>query len=371
MTQRTRRAVTITDVANRAEVSLGTASRALNNHPKVEIKLRQRVLNAAKELGYVHRSRPASGTLLEAMNPGVLTEPVKSGKINLLNPEKKIRHLAFCCRTGIAPDNSPDDNNYFSLVLHGAEAECRKRNLQLTYRLIEDDVKELEHARVMLNDSEVDALILVNFIDHELVRGLLELEKPTVLVDHFFPDLPLDVVMNDSYEGALQAVQYLLANGHRRIAFVNGLPHHTIQRRLDAYLRAQEIAGLAINPNWILPGDLTVRGGQLAGEEFLRRGLDCTAVFCANDSTAFGFMQVMAHNNVRIPQDISVMGFDDVAAASFIWPPLTTVEANASMLGQLAVHRLLERTNYPYLPVTRTLVHTELVIRSSVASLKT
>ena len=354
MTQQTKRPVTITAVANQASVSLATASRVLNNHPKVEPNLRQRVLKAAKELGYVGRPSQPSLSLVEPLKE----LPTKS--------ERKLTHVAFCCRIGTSPQSPADVNSYFSLVLQGAEAECRQRNLQLSYWIMEDNPNELTRIKELLNESQAGALLLINFTNHELVQGLIELGKPAVLIDQFFPDLPLDVVVNDSYQGGLQAMQYLLNKGHQQIAFVNGRNHYTVQRRFQAYRYALLEANIEFNPSWLIPGDLSVQGGERAAEEFLRRKLDCTAVFCVNDSTALGFMKVMAQKGLRVPQDVSVIGFDDIPAADYIWPPLTTVRTNSPVLGQIAIHRLLERVNYPELPFTQTLIRTEVIERSSV-----
>ncbi len=353
---RTRRPVRIRDIADRALVSIGTVSRVMNNHPNVEVDLRMRVLDVAKELGYVHRPRQTDRFLnLEQDTP----RPVRP----------VLDHIAFCCRAGVSPFVSAEVNPYFSLVLQGAEAECRQQGLHLSYRIIEDDVAELEHAKKLLTRSRAEALLLLNFIDHELVRGLLETGLPAVLVEHYFPDLALDSVMNDSYQGAFQAVQYLIDCGHRRIAFVDGLNHCTIERRSDAYRRALGKAGITVDPAWVLPGNLLVAGGVQAGEEFLRRKLDCTAVFCANDSTAFGFMQTLAAHGLRVPQDLSIAGFDDIEASRYVSPPLTTIRANAPELGRLAVRKLIDRVTTPSLPITQTLIYGELIERRSVRRL--
>jgi DNA-binding LacI/PurR family transcriptional regulator len=306
------------------------------------------------ELGYVHRQRQS---LAEAEG---MSE----------NGQRGIQHITFCFRPNISPLIAPElGNHYFPLVLRGAEAECRRLHLNLSYRLIEDDVNDLSRAREILNRSQSEALLLVNFIDHELVNGLLKMGLPAVLVDHYFPDLPLDAVLNDSYNGAFVAVKYFIEQGHRRIAFVDGLPHYTIQRRFDAYRRALESAGIVFDPALVLGGDLMPEGGVAAADEFVKRGLDATAVFCANDNTAFGFIQGLVKHGRRIPDEVSVVGFDDVEAARLITPPLTTIRANATALGRVAIRKLLERVNDATLPVTQTYVSSELVIRNSVRAL--
>jgi LacI family transcriptional regulator len=358
MTQRTRRAVRIQDVANQAAVSIGTVSRVMNNHPNVEAELRLRVLDAANNLGYIHRPRQTDRFrphAEESAPPPPATPP--------------LNHIVFCCRSGVAPQVAPELNPYFSLVLQGVEAECRRLGVQLSYRIVEDDVRELPKAHDMIGRSGAEGMLLLNFIDHELVYGMLQTGLPGVLVEHYFPDLPLDSVMNDSYQGGFQAVEYLIQQGHRRIAFVDGLHHCTVERRYDAYRRALSKAGLAFDPAWVLPGNLLVDGGIAAGEEFVRRKLDCTGVFCSSDATAIGFMQALGRHGRRVPDDISIVGFDDIEASRYVSPPLTTIRANAPALGRMAVRQLIARVADPTFPATQTLIHADLIERLSVRRL--
>jgi len=353
----TRVQIGVRDIADLALVSIGTVSRVLNNHPNVEADLRLRVLDAVNKLGYVHHPRQTDRFLREVSEPDE-------------GPNNKVQQITFCYRAGISPSFTAEmGNTYFPLVLQGAEMACRQQNLHLRYRIIEDDAKELPMARRALSDSQAQALLLVNFVDHELVNGLLELKLPAVLVDHYFSDLPLDAVMNDSYYGAFQAVQHLIKNGHRKIAFVSGLSHYTILRRFDGYCRALNVADITYDPAWLLTGDLTVESGVEAAHEFVRRKLDCTAIFCANDNTAFGVIQGLAQSGLQVPADISVMGFDDVEAARLVTPPLTTIRANAPALGRMAIRKLLERIYEPDLPITQTLVRSELIERRSVRTI--
>lgn len=345
---------TIRDVANRALVSIGTASRVFNNYPNVEADLRIRVLKAANELGYVHRQR--NGALFRLDD-------------NDDDNGHTITHIAFCCRAGIGSATAPLDNPYFSLVLHGVEAECRRQKLHLLYYVLEDDPRELTRARSTLSKSGAEAILLVNFTNEELVSDILKLDIPTVLIDHYFHELPLDVVMNENFAGTVRAVQHLIQAGHRRIGFLDGSPHYTIERRREGYRAALEKAGIGYDPDLVVEGDLSFESGLQAAEIISQRKLGCTAYFCANDQSAIGLIQGLAEQGLRVPDDISVVGFDDVEAAKLISPPLTTVRANAEQLGRMAVRRLLDRVKDPTLPVTQTLLHSTLVERRSVRTL--
>jgi LacI family transcriptional regulator len=362
MTQLTRRhkVVNIRDVANRALGSVGTVSRSLNNRPGVESDLRERVMVAARELGYQLPKRAAPHPHHASyLNPFDLYQAV---------PE--ISHVAFCCRPVISPLRGGEQDPYFPLVLRGVEAECRQYGLHLIYRIIEDEGRALEQGRKMLLESHTDALLLINFVDRKLVGGLTAMGLPAVLVDHLFPDLPLDTVSNDNYSGGISAVRHLIKRGHRRIGFVNGLPHITVQQRFEGYRRALEEAGIPFDPAHVLPGDLTLNGGLAAAKTVAERGLDCTAYFCSNDWSAFGFIQGLRAQGLRVPEDVSIVGFDDAETSKLISPALTTIRADPVGVGRTAVRKLIERVKFPNLPTNQTLLYTELIERDSVRSLR-
>jgi LacI family transcriptional regulator len=197
----------------------------------------------------------------------------------------------------------------------------------------------------------------------------MEMGLPTVMVDHYFPEMPLDAVMNENFNAAIRAVQHLIEMGHTNIGFLDGPPHYTVQRRREGYRAALEKAGIGYNPDLILPGTLHMSSGVEAAEEIMRRKLTCTAYFCANDTSAIGLIQGLRAYNIRVPEDVSIIGFDDIEAAKLITPALTTIQSNAEQLGRLAVIRLLERVKDTTLPITQTLLQSSLIMRNSVLRL--
>lgn len=362
MNQSTKRhkEVNIRDVANRALVSVGTVSRSLNNRPGVEADLRERVLKAARELNYQLPRRAEPGGLV----------PRPPGGLSAAESVTEISHVAFCCRPIISPLRSGEEDPYFPSLLRGVEAECRHYGLHLIYRIIEDEGRALDQGRKMLLESHADALLLINFIDRKLVGGLTDMGLPAVLVDHLFPDLPLDTVSNDNYSGGISAVRHLIKKGHRRIGFLGGLPHITVQQRFEGYRRALEEAGIMFDPAYVLPGNLSLEGGIAAAQTIFERELDGTAYFCSNDWSAFGLIQGLRARGLRVPEDVSIIGFDDAETAKLISPALTTVRADPVGLGRTAVRKLIERVKYPGLPISQTLLYTQLIERDSVRSLK-
>lgn len=359
--------VTLREVADFASVSMGTASRVMNNHPNVQPDLRMRVLNAASELGYpLEKSRANYYNKIEVDSSTAKADTQEPPSLNS-EQHRNISHIAFCCRPLISPLMDEAYNPYFSSMLHGVERECRQQNLHLIYRIINDDDAAIEEGCQNLLEAKVDGLLLINFVNENLVKGLLKLNLPAILVDHYFPDLPhLDTVTHENYKGAMQAVNYLIKMGHRRIGFVSGLPHYTIVQRLDAYRLALEENQIEFNPNYILQGNLRMEGGIEAANQIIERNLDCTAYFCANDETAIGLIQGLRLHGILVPQDVSVMGFDDVDSARLITPALTTVRGNPAGVGRVAVRKLLERSRHPDLPVTETAIATIVIERESV-----
>lgn len=374
MTSKGRRnTVTLKEVADRALVSLGTASRVLNNHPKVQPDLRLRVLNAATELDYpLDKGRAnyglnASSYNATNSNPFAKNNAENQGLETVPEQTRDITHVAFCCRPVISPLMDESYNPYFSKMLHGVEEECRQQNLHLIYRIIGDDPTAIETGRQKLQESGAEALLLINFINEELVRGLLELNLPALLVDHYFPGLPLDMISHENYHSAFHAVRYIIEKGHRRIGFINGLPHNTILDRYQGYRRALEEAGIIFNPNYVIRGEMSIESGIKAAHLVVEEKLNCTAYFCADDYTAIGFIQGLRSHNLHVPSDISVVGFDDQESAKLITPALTTIKGNPFGVGRMAVRRLLERVKNPNLPLNQTLISTSFVERDSVS----
>ena len=255
-------------------------------------------------------------------------------------------------------------------MLHGVEKECRQQNLHLTYRIINDDESGIEEGSQKLLDGDVEALLLINFVSEDLVKSLLNLNLPAVLVDHYFPNLPqLDIITTDSYKGAASAINHLVKMGHRRIGFVNGLPHYPVLRRFDAYRLTLEEHGIPFDPNYVIEGTLKIEGGVEAAQEIVKRKLDCTAYFCANDETAIGLIQGLNSYGIQVPQDVSVIGVDDIDSARLITPALTTLRSNPAGVGRIAVNKLLQRARRPDLPVTETLLATSFIERNSVRNI--
>jgi LacI family transcriptional regulator len=326
---------TLRDVAERAGVSTGTVSRVMNNRAGVDEQLRSRVLAVASEMGYVPRLQASTGRI------GMYLREV---------------------------EQFADHNAYFSRIVYGAQAECRRRGWQFVFGSIgEGPEAQLEFSRA-IQGAHLDGLVLINVLRREVVEAALGTGLPVVVVDDEYPDLPTDGVNHDAYGGALMAMRYVLAQGHRRIGLLVGPEAHVnMRRRHAAYRDALYEAGVPYDPALVVDCDLSVDGGERAAARFLAGKPDVTAIVCANDCSAIGALRALRAAGFRVPHDISVVGFDDIHSARLVSPALTTVHVDTEEIGAATIQTLIDRLHHPQRPYSTRLLHTSLVVRETVS----
>jgi len=342
--------ITSRDVARRADVSVGTVMRVLRKDGGVTDALRERVQRAIDELGYIHVPRKTRG--------------VEHG--NGVKRHDTLRTVSFCVPI---TRNPHVQDAYFYQTLRGAQSECASRQISVVYTTYEDTPRALPEIKQAVQRGLADGLILINYGSRQLIEGLLELDVPLVLIDPHQPvGLPVDSVIYDALDGVLLAMQHLIDLGHREIAFINGpQQRYTMQRRLEGYRTALATAGIPFRAELVVNGDTTPEGGQREMQQLLAAGHRFTAVLCANDYTAFGAIQALNAAGLRVPEDVSVVGFDDIDAAKLVSPPLTTIHADLEGKGSVAIGRLLERTTRSGGPFVRSVVQVHLIERASTA----
>ncbi|HTI15403.1 MAG TPA: LacI family DNA-binding transcriptional regulator [Dictyobacter sp.] len=347
--------VTVKDVARKADVSVGTVSRVFNNHSNVTADIRQRVLQAATELGYARK---------------VSQEPPRNGSRSV----KEIGFL-YCSRLdGGAATNNP----FWSHILYGVEREARKFNIKVTYQAIRDLVRTPLLLVSTIQDLKLGGILLVGPADFEVIQILKHLNIPLVLIDNHVPGSAVDSVLCDNFEGASIAVRHLISQGHRRIAFIGGpvWPDsvqpvnkiYSIERRAAAYRAALFDAGLPIDNELFASSDLSTEGSYKACQRLLACNVPFSALFCANDETAIGAMKALREAGRRVPEDVSIVGFDDIALVEHLTPALTTVRVNKEALGAVAVRSLLARADDPQTIAVSHVLDVALMKRESVAS---
>lgn len=333
------RRVYLRDIAEHAGVSISTVSRVLNNTGGISESVQQHVLGIADELGYERgdNNRP------ELKNVMLLSK------------------LFFS--TSIDP--------FHADILNNAEIACTEAGIHFSYATLSHDDTSEEKLFGRLQRNQVDGLLLLAIDEPELLEQLQNLNIPIVMINTDSPESRLDAFLPDNYQGARLAMRHLIENGHERILHITESKRRTIQHRTEAYHAALLKAGIPFDPDLIIETDINAEETyRVLAKRFAQKKPDFTAVFCANDLSAMGLIRAAQENGLRIPEDISVIGFDDVATSAFLSPPLTTIRINTRELTSLALRRLEERTAKPDMTPIRVSLACDLVIRRSVANIK-
>ena len=346
--------VTVKDVAREAGVSVGSVSHTFNSHDNVTDEIKQRVLQAAAKLGYV-----------------------RSGSQGL-SAEKKSRTLKeigflYC---GSLEASSVAENPFWSRILQGAENAAREATMKINYCDITNLVQDPQALVHTIEELHLEGILLVGAVDAETVRVVKNLNLPLVLVDNYVRGMAVDSVLCNNFEGARMAVEYLISEGHRQIAFIGGpllpAPHplnqvYTLEHRAAGYRTALYEAGLEVNDALFETSHLLTQSAYEACQRLLARQVPFTAIFCANDSIAIGAMKALREAGLALPDDVSLVGFDDIDMVEHLTPALTTVHVHKEALGTIAIKVLLGRVADPDAISQTCLLEVELVKRQSVA----
>ena len=329
--------VSIRDVAQRAAVSIATVSRTVNHIATVDPELARRVWKAIEEVGYL---------------PNTQARALVSGRSRML---------------GLIV--SEITNPFFPELVQEFENLAVAQGYEVLIGSTNYDPARTESLMRRLLQRNVDGVAVMTFgVEEELVKKLVEREFPLVFVDAG-PDLPnIHIVKVDYAEGIRQGVQHLAALGHRSIAFISGpLAQRSPTARRTAFLKSMSELGLKVPTEHLVEGNHTMEGGITAMERLIALDELPTAVMCSNDMTAIGALHALYRTTHRVPEDISVVGFDDVHLAQFMLPPLTTVQMSCKNLAAAAVEGLragIER-DHPKHGKKEWNIPTRLVVRQS------
>jgi LacI family transcriptional regulator len=338
--------VTMEDIARRAGVSLATVSLVLRDKPGINEETRRRVFDAAQALGYQKRPTLTLSSAPQLQQVGVLM---------------KARH-----------NDLPYANPFYGPILASVEAACRKRQINLLVAAVPVDVdNHPEELPRMLVEDQLDAIILVGaFVDHTITQLLQRPGKPVVLIDAYATDGTYDAVVSDNFRGGYQAVSHLAAAGHRHIALVGTLPdaYPSIAERRRGYEQALRDHG--IQERYFADAHLVREEVTEATAALLQRFPQVTALFCANDMVAIEALATARTLGLRLPEDLSVIGFDNIDLAAHVTPALTTMHVDKAAMGRLAVLHLLHRVEAPESSPATTVLRPTLLERQSVQTLK-
>lgn len=306
--------VTLRDIASLTGFSINTVSRALNNKEEVNTDTRTKILAAATQFGY---------------RPNRLAKGLRSNKTGTIG----------IVVTDVA-------NPFFSALVKGIARAARELDYSIILQDSDENYAGEEEAIQVLLAEQVDGILITPVqSQQETIERLAKAHFPFVLVGRYFHDLDTNYVVPDDYQGGFIATDHLLKQGHRRIAMVNGPLHISSAReRFQGFSDALAKYAIPVDKSLVSTGALTVEEGLDLARSILKRVPRPSAIVCYSDFVAFGVMQAIREIGLSIPEDIAVVGFDDVRMASCLQVPLTTIQSPKEELGrqamQLLVHRL-------------------------------
>ena len=307
--------ITIKEIAKEANVSIATVSMVINKKDSnITDATRNRVLEVVKKYNYIPN----------AMAGSLVTQ-----------------------RTHIIGLILPDITNpFFPGIARGAEDRANKAGYSIIFCNTDDGLEVQEKYIETLTKKMADGIIIAHSSNSEKMSEILERCKvPIILIDRDFDSENIcGKVLVDNSNGAYKAVAYLIKNGYKKIAYLSGpLKTRTASDRLEGYKKALEDNVIEYNENLIKFGEYRIEWGRTGVNEFLEENTDFDAIFCGNDLIAIGAMKELKEKGYSIPDDIGVMGYDDIYMASLVEPSLTTIRQPNYQMGYKAMEMLEER----------------------------
>lgn len=334
--------VTIKDIARELDLSYSSVSLALNDDPRIKKQTKERVKLKAKEMGYQRNARARA----LVMN--------KSEMIGFILPDI--------------------ENPFFSSLIRGAEEIAFNRGFNLVICNTNWNIElEAKHLNLVI-ERKIDGILLVSCNEpNPTLERVLSLKLPLVFVSSPYPDADANFVGTDSEHGGYLAAKHLLDLGHKKFVVIGGrFNSEAIIQRFNGYKRALSEYNIPLEKSDVYLGDFSVDCGYNNIKKILIDRHDFTAVLAFDDLLAIGIMNGLKESGLRIPSDISVIGFDNIEAASFKGIDLTTISMDKSRMGKLAVDMLLDDLNCKHESCVKKkiVLEQELIIRKSTAPVK-
>ncbi|HEX2985148.1 MAG TPA: LacI family DNA-binding transcriptional regulator [Ignavibacteriales bacterium] len=332
--------ITINDIAEKVGVSVTTVSRVINQKTKkyrISSETEKLILKAADELGY---------------RPNELARGLRLKRTHTLGM--------------VVPDIS---NPFFSYVTHMIQKYASEAGYSLIVCNTNEDINTEMEQIELLRRKGVDGFIIMPVgIKHSHIKDLLIVNKPLVLLDRNVEEINANCVVIDNYKGSYEAVCFLIKNGHKRIAIIQGLPNtYTNNERLRGYKDALLDNGLPIDLSLIVGNDFRRENGYIETKMLLKMEDTPTAIFAFSDLITLGTLQALSEENIKVPDQMSLIAFDDIDFAPFLFSPLTCVRQPRELMGEAAVRLLIEELTAKGKVEKKTIeLDPKLVIRDSV-----
>ncbi len=328
---------TITSVAKAAGVSKSTVSKVLNRQLGVSSKTRKKVLRVIDQFGYT---------------PSIVAKSLKN---------KKTKAVGVILPNIINP--------FFAAMLRGIEDSAIRKGYVVVF-CDSDDTREKESLYFQIFENRwVDGIIFsgtaTDAEEEAHIRKIQNKGIPVVLVDREIEAYFTNVVMVDNVRAAFEATTYLLDLGHRKIGHIAGPQEIKVfAKRLQGYKEALARCGVSVDLQLVRKGDLSIRSGESAARELMMKKVPVTALFCGNDLMAIGAMKEFQRNGLKIPQDVCLMGFDDIPLASLVSPSLSTVAQPSYQIGTTAIDLLVKSIEERSID-NKVILPTKLILRES------
>ncbi len=306
--------VNIDDIAKAAYVSRSVVSRVINDRPNVSPQARARVKEVIKRLGYA----PSSAARSLAMD--------KTYEIAILAPRLKNHVFA---------------NAFWSLTFLGLSEACIRRGYFASLNVISNELDSSLKHRILKGHSMDGYVLIGHDVAAEAVDAVQQMEKPMVILGHDVQNAHLPSVDADNVDGAYKATQYLIELGHRRIGLIAGrMEAQEARDRVSGFNMAHQDHELEADKTLTCPGEFSQRSGYRCMQRLILRRP--SAVFCTSDAQAMGALLAIYESGLRVPHDISVIGYDDLPSARFTIPPLTTMRQPIYIMGKHASNMLID-----------------------------
>ncbi len=327
--------VTLKEIARKVGVTANTVSRALNNRGGISEATQKRILKVAREMNYI---------------PDRIASSLRSKKSNLI---------------GVMVPNI--SNPYYADIIRGIEDCAYGNGYQILLSLSQENCDREWGIIEQFRSLRVEGVLLMpSYESRELIRTIADLSIPCVLINRRYMGYEIPFVMPDNVDGIRQAVCYLVKKGHERIAFINGHPGSmTSQIRYNAFTESLRESGIDISqcPSIMCAGSCASAYEKTL--ELLHEHSAITALMCFSDQLAFGAYKAIQELNRKIPDNLAVIGFDDVEMASIVSPPLTTIQIPRHDMGMTAMNLLLKSMNKEPLDSPGEYMETHLIVRGS------
>jgi len=333
--------VTIKDVARRANVAPSTVSRVIADSPRISEKTKKKVREAMKELGY---------------HPNFIARSLANKSTQVI---------------GLVMPSSTDkvfQNPFFPEVIRGISKAAHEKKYALQMSTGESEDEIYNGVVEMLQGRRVDGVVLLySRVNDKIIKYLQQNRFPFVIIGKPHKKTEeITHVDNDNYRAAKEATEHLIELGHERIAFVGGNLNYMVTiDRLRGYEEALSQAGLAQRKEYIIHEEFLKEGGQEAMKELLSLSEPPTALVVADDLMALGVLNTLDEMDLNVPDDISIVSFNNVLLSEFSRPPLTSVDINIFQLGYEAAKSLIQKVENPNEPVKRIIIPYQLVKRCS------